>query len=803
MAAGGHLAIFPNSGSPPVTIAIFPTEIFRNKQKTLEIVHPPEKAEEEGEAPLQLLEGCEYEYRLSSPGFSLSVSNEVLGIISQSKIESERESGRIRPSLYVGTIDLVLNNIEGQEVSHLPIEVRSLKLDYRSDYRIMLELITDRCMSLILQLRSPASSKLIPDPGRTPETIGQQFAFLRSLVGSREFRDAITRITIMPHHRLERCAKHVPSASRYRTSNRVIKEFVKGTRRIDLPREHVLRASGVISTLPEFITVHRKQTTVDTPENRFVNFALNSFVAFVNSLRLRLLELGENPDSPLSKQIQSIQKNLESILFRPFFRELSYPHFLPLGSPVLQRKGGYRELYRAWLHFNAAARLCWHGGDDVFGAGKRDVAVLYEYWVFFRFLDILSDLFILKKPAIESLIQKTGDGFSLTLKAGQHLMLAGEYLETGRPLNVRFSYNRTFRRVGDETSNYPNSGSWTERMRPDYSLSVWPVDFTEDEAEVQELMVHLHFDAKYSIENVDQLFGIRDEELGPERIAEELAGEKAAERVGTYRRANLLKMHAYKDAIRRSEGAYVIYPGSRKRVWRGYHEILPGLGAFPLRPNSSGNDDGSAELRDFISEVIGHFSDRATRRENEGYRKYLIQSGAAPNKVLHVKIPEHLQDRKRLPPPQEIPLLVIWQKGEGIPDWVNKNGMVFLESASGKSVDPSVVGAAFILLLEEGSRSKGVLYATCTKNDNCVSGPLLVTAQTLKDTYHFPFEILAQFYLAFQVTKQKGYENTKWDIGPLLRARGLQDPVTPKSLTITLAELLCVGVQSSQAKNRP
>ena len=41
-------------------------------------------------------------------------------------------------------------------------------------------------------------------------------------------------------------------------------------------------------------------------------------------------------------------------------------------------------------------------------------------------------------------------------------------------------------------------------------------------------------------------------------------------------------MHAYKDAIRRTGGAYILYPGESEE-WRkiGFHEVIPGLGAFP------------------------------------------------------------------------------------------------------------------------------------------------------------------------------------------------------------------------------
>ena len=41
-------------------------------------------------------------------------------------------------------------------------------------------------------------------------------------------------------------------------------------------------------------------------------------------------------------------------------------------------------------------------------------------------------------------------------------------------------------------------------------------------------------------------------------------------------------MHAYKDAIRRSGGAYILYPGKTesKTNFQGFHEIIPGVGKF-------------------------------------------------------------------------------------------------------------------------------------------------------------------------------------------------------------------------------
>jgi len=45
--------------------------------------------------------------------------------------------------------------------------------------------------------------------------------------------------------------------------------------------------------------------------------------------------------------------------------------FAPLGSPVLQRKAGYREVLRWWLRFRTAAELSWEGGEELFHANTQ------------------------------------------------------------------------------------------------------------------------------------------------------------------------------------------------------------------------------------------------------------------------------------------------------------------------------------------------------------------------------------------------------------------------------------------------
>ena len=91
-------------------------------------------------------------------------------------------------------------------------------------------------------------------------------------------------------------------------------------------------------------------------------------------------------------------------------------------------------------------------------------------------------------------------------------------------------------------------------------------------------------------------------------------------------------MHAYRDAIRRSAGAYVLFPGTVEPLeFREYVELIPGLGAFPLRP---GSDAGPAALRRFVDDVLLHAADQATAEERNRYwQARILDEQAGPGRA--------------------------------------------------------------------------------------------------------------------------------------------------------------------------
>lgn len=150
---------------------------------------------DQNEARFQLVEGCFYDYTISNPELVLDDIGE--NIIQQHKRTTNL--GTISPNIFVGTLKVPLfNKVTSEELCKIELEVQSIKSGYRDDYRDMLELITEKCTDLLLQANSPVSQHFENDYTKNPQTLYQKFCFIKSVIGTDEFAEAIHRIVTAP-----------------------------------------------------------------------------------------------------------------------------------------------------------------------------------------------------------------------------------------------------------------------------------------------------------------------------------------------------------------------------------------------------------------------------------------------------------------------------------------------------------------------------------------------------------------------------------------------------------------------------
>jgi predicted component of viral defense system (DUF524 family) len=356
-------------------------EIYpENKARIFEITE--DEANENGESTFQILEGNSYEYAFTNKKYRLNCR--IDGVVSQSKREASL--GRIVPNIYVGTLTLYVTDItqEGKEFT-ITIEVLATKFDieldksYRENYRFMLKDITDKCTELLMQINSPVEQNFETDFSRDNETIYQRFSFINAIIQNKDFEEAVLKIIASPKTNWDIEEEVVDIRRIKRFNNAATKQITAGSNRIPLQTSHSLYKAG-IQSIPNKINSFRKIEHTDTPENRFIKHALEVFLRFAEDCQQYFKDKGY---ARPSIEASILVTKLESYLSQSFFKDISRPTSLKLNSPVLQRKSGYREILSTWLQFDLAAQLIWKGGDDVYKAGKRDIATLYEYWLFF------------------------------------------------------------------------------------------------------------------------------------------------------------------------------------------------------------------------------------------------------------------------------------------------------------------------------------------------------------------------------------------------------------------------------------
>lgn len=578
----------------------------------------------------------------------------------------ERIEGDFRVTNYLGTAWIRLT----PEGAALRFEVLSRKLDFEDEYRWMVQALADECQQLLLEWNSPTAFSIRADADHDRRLLLEQFLFLRHcLLGSDKLDSFLEQIRRRPHTLLKREQMWQPSAMAYSPA------FVRDPIRFG----RAWRENGEGAFLPEEVLSERKFETLDTQPNRFIKFALQQFQELCDNVRSML----KKEQGTAWMEAGLMQESLDAFLLDPFFDEVEPLHRIPLDNVTLQKREGYRDILFTWLMLEVAAQLDWPGRDDVYDGTNRDAATLYEYWLYFvlrkQLIEKSGDhsLAMVELPSkretdsdiLPFICQSAAGNLEINLREGRASL--SRFLWTaddGRTLCVHLFFNRTFASQRDPKKH----GSYSHSFRPDYTLVILPGEYAdvgwavaEHKAEQDGRIAYLHFDAKYRIEKLDDLFGLDS----PEFLRDENVEVKTRQ---TYKRGDLYKMHTYNDAIRRTAGAYVFYPGNAqdsdeaaKRFGR-FEELVPGVGAFAVRPGKTG-PTGVVAVRSFIKDVLKHHLNSFTRDYRIRYWTHRTICETPPMQTDN----DHGEHRQV--PAGDIAVVVAWARSEAVAElWREK-----------------------------------------------------------------------------------------------------------------------------------
>jgi hypothetical protein len=548
-----------------------------------------------------LREGATYRYEVVSDATSVEVEPRELF----DPDDSSWKRGRLSPAQAVGRLRIQVVDQTTRLGGIADIDVLAIKLDHETEYRQMLTDISAFAAEAALQGFAPSLLDLTPSE-LPAELLYLRFAMIAAYVQDPAFEAAIARVTSQPHRtwlseqEMRPVGSPFPSGAAFRSAIRA-------------PGRRVPWKGGpaTMTSLPAVLTRDRTEASVDNSANQFVKFALERWRAVATELLDMLSRPSQKVETgPLRRGRQTasdVAAQLDEYLAHPLFRDVSSLRRMPTSDQVLLKRAGYREIFRTFAMTESGPTVRIDRGElsDVFAASQRNVATLYEFWCFLALVSSLGRACGEDRTA--QVFAAASDGLSLTMRSGNASKISWSVSQGGRPLHVEAFFNRTFAGANDR------QGSWSQAMRPDCSVRIRPAGSTPSRVLMQDLEVWLHFDAKYRVDNLLA-------QLAPDPELDESLTETTTS--SSAKRDDLLKMHAYRDAISRTAGAYVLYPGSEIKDIRrhpGFKEVLPGLGAFPLRPSTDGLTSSSQILDQFLGDVLKHVASQVTRDERHRF----------------------------------------------------------------------------------------------------------------------------------------------------------------------------------------
>ncbi len=534
-------------------------------------------------------------------------------VFTRTSRDNESPAGEFLALNYLGMVGISF--VRGGVEERMAVEVVSAKFSHEKDFHSMASDIAAECQQLLLAWNMPAALPFEKDPVRHKRLLLEQFLFVQQELGDGKLERWIESIRMRPHEEL-RCESSWKPAGLARSTDHL---------RQPLSYARDWQRNGSQPRPAEVLSVS-KRPTVDTPPNRFLKHALAGFATLCRDVVRCFSDLKAalGADGPAVRDALLLLSRLDGQLGSGFFREIGEAKRIPIENQTLQKREGYRDILRIWLLVGQAARLNWEGRDDVFNATIRNVAALYEYWLFFVLRKVIAGLPQVKEIPIKDIpnaellpafCERNGL-LEIRLKRGKgSLVVFEQRVEGADALRIHFCFDRTY----SPTKNVLAGGAYSKSFRPDFSLAIFPAEFAEgrqwDEAEIAAegagRIAYLHFDAKYRVDGLSELFPADNPKL--------LDEEESGKATNTYKRADLYKMHTYIDAIRRTVGSYVLYPGKGNVMaeFNKYHELLPGLGAFPVSPSST--DISAKLLASFIVKVLQCQRDRFSQLARIGY----------------------------------------------------------------------------------------------------------------------------------------------------------------------------------------
>lgn len=466
------------------------------------------------------------------------------------------------------------NFIGTSELGGQRLVVRSNRLD-ASAVEDMLEAVAGRLASLPFAATTPTSAPYARDRTLSPDALYHAYAFLRDSMSARGPHDlpsAVERILARPHETFRtEDPRLIPLGRADRIDAATLLAIQSEPELLasvapNSPLSTHLLTRRLKGRMPEFVRLRPLIHTTDNRENRFVVAALDAMTDIARRFE-RFARAGARPSGTINaREAADIGDRLQRWRRHRAFEQLRPAREAPVQSTVLRGRPGYRELLSCYGDLLSRTRMV-EPHDMRALLELRDAALIYEYWCYFRLLATVEQV-VGEPAAVDRMAAAT---------LGTHV--PNGYRARCGPVDVLF--NVTFSRPTD-TPAKRGQASYSVSLRPDIAVRSGTGALHLFDAKLKRKLL-----AAFAEDDVDD----------------------ADAPVDTFKRGDLHKMHAYRDALG-ADSVWVLYPGSDPKPrkydvpWADRPDPEPsafrGVGAIACRPGAQ-HDGG---LRNLIAELL-------------------------------------------------------------------------------------------------------------------------------------------------------------------------------------------------------
>jgi predicted component of viral defense system (DUF524 family) len=351
----------------------------------------------------------------------------------------------------------------------------------------------------------------------------------------RELAMSLATVQGSPHRKLVDRPEYVPVAEASEVDADVLLRLLQDTHRW-APASGFPLAERLNGHAPTHVWQRLPEETYDTTENRFGRSFLRQVLVAAETLPAQ--RWWANVPNDRKHDVRNTAAHVRRAMHCPPFADVGEMERFPASSQVLLRREGYRDLLRLWQLFHQARRPLFERLRQAMDV--RDIATLYEVWVFLALVEETAEI--------------TGESPVVELRLSDHHGL-NWYSEARFGRAGKLLYNR----------GYLRPTSYSVPLRPDFT---WEVSGRPE----------VVLDAKFRLDRGDL----------------DADGEDTPQ--ATAKRADLYKMHTYRDALG-VRAAVAVYPGEAAVFYDCNAGRLPdaslkellrqerqGIGAIPMCP---------------------------------------------------------------------------------------------------------------------------------------------------------------------------------------------------------------------------